>query len=102
MEELILSGVVEVAGIDSETGEFLYNFTHKLKELMPELWNERLDFIHQEIMYFWETGFLDVEEMDSKNPIVFLTPMAFDEEEISNLPEDKRESLEEIKRLFER
>ncbi len=71
MEELILSGVVEVAGVDAESGEFLYNFTPKLKELMPDLWNERLDFIHQEIMFFWENGFLDVEDMDSGNPVIF-------------------------------
>jgi hypothetical protein len=102
MEELILNGVVEVAGVDSETGEFLYNFTPKLREVMPELWNERLDFIHEEVMYFWELGFLDVGEMDTKNPIIFLTEMALDEEEISKLPTDKQESLREIKRLFEK
>jgi hypothetical protein len=28
IEELILNGVVEVSGIDPQTGEFLYNFTN--------------------------------------------------------------------------
>jgi hypothetical protein len=102
MEELILNGVVEVAGVDAETGEFLYNFTPKLKEVMPELWNERLDFIHGEIMFFWENGFIEAEDMDTINPKVFLTDMANDEDAIAELPKDKQESLREIKRMFEK
>ena len=102
MEELILNGVVEVAGIDEKSGEFLYNFTPKLRELMPELWNERLDFIYKEIMYFWENGFIEAEDIDGVNPIVLLTELADDESAISELPEDKQESLREIKRMFER
>jgi hypothetical protein len=102
MEELILNGVVEVAGVDSETGEFLYNFTPKLKEVMPELWNERLDFIHGEIMFFWENGFMEAEDMDSINPKILLTDLANDPEAIAELPKDKQESLKEIKRLFEK
>ena len=102
MEELILNGVAEVAGVDSETGEFLYNFTSKLREVMPDLWNERLSFIHAEIMYFWQNGFIDVEDMDTRNPSIFLTPLALDESAISELPEDKQSSFREIKRLFER
>lgn len=102
MEELILNGVVEVAGIDSESGEFLYNFTPKLRELMPELWNERLDFIYKEIMYFWEHGFIDAQDIDGLNPVVLLTDLAKDEAAVSELPEDKQESLREIKRMFEK
>jgi hypothetical protein len=102
MEELILNGVVEVAGVDSETGEFLYNFTPKLREVMPELWNERLDFIHGEIMFFWENGFIEAEDMDSANPKVILTDLADDEDAIAELPKDKQESLREIKRMFEK
>lgn len=102
MEELILNGVVEVAGVDAETGEFLYNFTPKLKEVMPELWNERLDFIHGEIMFFWENGFIEAEDMDTINPKVFLTDLANDEDAIAELPKDKQESLREIKRMFEK
>jgi hypothetical protein len=102
MEELILNGVAEVAGVDSDTGEFLYNFTPKLREVMPELWNQRLNFIHEEIMYFWENGFIEVEDMDTRNPAIFLTPLALDEDAIAELPEDKQSSFREIKRLFER
>jgi hypothetical protein len=102
IEELILSGVIEVAGIDSDSGEFLYNFTPKLKELMPELWNERLDFIYNEVMYFWEHGFIDAKDMDGNDPIVILTDLANDEDAVSELSKEKQASLKEIKRLFEK
>lgn len=101
IEELILSGVVEVAGIDSATGEFLYNFTPKLRELMPEMYNERMDFIQSEVMFFLELGFLEVADESDKIPIVFLTDKAYDESEIEELSKSKQESLREIKRLFE-
>lgn len=100
MEELILSGVVEVAGIDSATGEFLYNFTPKLREVMPEMYNERLEFIQAEVMFFLEEGFLEVEESEDDNPTIYLNEKSFDDYEISKLPKEKQESLREIKRIF--
>lgn len=33
IEKLIMSGGLEVAGVDSETGELLYVFTPKMKKL---------------------------------------------------------------------
>lgn len=101
MEELILSGAVEVAGLDSVNGEFLYNFTPKLREIMPGLWNDRLEFIYEEVVHFEELGFLFVEDADSKNPIISLTDKAFDENEIAQLPKDKQQTIRELRRLFE-
>jgi len=37
IEDLILSGALEVSGIDIDTGEMLYNFTDKLKDINPDL-----------------------------------------------------------------
>lgn len=102
MEELILNGIVEVSGFDPETQEFLYSFTPKLREAMPGLWNDRMNFIEQEITYLAELGFLEVVDVSDKNSNVRLTDLAFDEEAISRLPEDKKRSLEEIKKMFER
>ena len=38
IDALILNGALEVAAIDMETGEALYKFTDKLKEISPELY----------------------------------------------------------------
>jgi hypothetical protein len=103
IEELILSGAVEVAGIDSVTGEFLYNFTDRLKDVLPELYSERLAFINEEVMDFLDRGFLAIEDSeDVKNPLIFLTELAFDEDAISELSKEKQQSLREIKRMFEK
>jgi hypothetical protein len=101
IEELILNGVVEVSGINSDTGEFLYSFTNKLPEVMPELVNERLEQMRHEISFFLEIGFLEINDPDAENPIIFLSDKAFDEEEISQLSTQKQKSLKEIKRIFE-
>jgi len=101
IEELILSGVIEVSGVDSNTGEFLYSFTNKLHDVMPGYINERLDVIKSEMNFFLELGFLEVNDPDAENPIIFLTDKAFDEEEVEKLSPNKQKSLGKIKRLFE-
>ena len=100
IEELILSGVIEVSAVDSETGEFLYTFTDKLKELLPELYAIHINHIHNEIMYFWEKGLVYIDDITSNNPSISLTEKSFDEEALSQLSPSKRESLEEIKRIL--
>jgi uncharacterized PurR-regulated membrane protein YhhQ (DUF165 family) len=57
IDELILTGALEIAGIDSTTGEFLYSVTPKLKDIMPELYQEHIDNVNKDIMALWEHGF---------------------------------------------
>ena len=99
LDKLILSGAVEVAGVDSSTGEFLYQFTNKLKEISPQMYNEHINHVNKEIMRLWEMGFLNVN-MTEDNPIVTITAKALDEAEISKLSKEDRWGLEEIKRLL--
>lgn len=101
VDYLIMNGGLEVAGIDSETGQFLYVFTPKIKELMPELYSEHLNHVNGEIMRLWETGFLNVDFL-TEEPIVTITEKALDEEAVSALSKDDQWSLEEIKRLMKR
>lgn len=101
MDELILSGAIEIASIDSETGDFLYTFTPKLRHIMPNLWDQNLEFVFQEVIDFQNLGFLHVEKMDSKNPIITLTSKAFDKKETKRLSPDKQQTMKELVRLFE-
>lgn len=100
IEKLILDGALEIGGIDVENGEILYNFTNKLKDVMPELYNEHLNFVNAEIMYLWERGFVSIEDFAESNPRVRVTDKALNSEEISKLPKDRQRSLEEIKRIL--
>lgn len=101
VDYLILHKALEVVGVDSETGELLYGFTAKMKEIMPELYHEHLNHVNAEIMALWEKGFLNVDLLQEE-PSVTLTKKAFNKEEISKLPKDKQWGLEEIKRLLRR
>jgi len=100
IEKLILEGALEIGGIDVENGEILYNFTNKLKDVMPELYNEHLNFVNAEIMYLWERGFVSIENFVEENPRVRVTDKALNAEEISKLPKDRQRSLDEIKRIL--
>ena len=100
IDSLLLAGIIEVAALDSDTGELLYSFTDKFKEMMPELYEIHINYIHNEVMYFWEKGLVHIDDVTSENPVVSLTEKAFDENAIASLSDSKKESLEEIKRIL--
>lgn len=95
IDYLILNGAVEVAGIDSTTGEFLYSFTEKLAEVDPEMYQRSIDMFQSIVRVLWQKGFLDMN-IDAANPTVRLNPKALDEEAKSVLPVEERTALETI------
>ena len=99
IDQLILSGALEVAGIDIETGEPMYNFTDKLLEVSPELHNEVSTYFSRETMSLWSEGFLNMD-VTEKNPMVTLTEKALDDEELSKLSKENQVTLKEIIRVI--
>lgn len=99
IDMLVLSGALQMAGINEKTGEILYQFTPKLKEVMPDLYKEHLNHVNSEIMGLWEKGFVDVDLM-SDNPIVTLTEKALQQEEIDKLSSSDKWAIEEIRRIL--
>lgn len=99
IEQLILSGALEVSGIDIDTGEPIYNFTEKLIEVSPELHKEVSIYFSRETMSLWSEGFLDMD-VTEKNPMVTLTTKAMDDLEVSKLSKDKQHTLKEIIRVI--
>ncbi len=57
IDELILSGAVEIAAIDSITGEPLYSFSPKIKEVMPKLYEQHMTEVNRDIMALWKRVF---------------------------------------------
>ena len=98
IERLILEGGLEVAGIDSEDGSLLYSFTPKIKELMPELYDDHVNKVNSEILSLWERGYVDMDFL-AKEPIVTLTNKSFDPIEMSKLRKQDVWAIEELKRL---
>ena len=101
VDYLILNKGLEVAGVDSKTGELLYAFTPKIKDLMPELYKAHMDHVNSEIMFLWEKGFLNIDFF-ADEPRVTLSEKAFNDADITELSKEHRWSLEEMKRLMKK
>jgi hypothetical protein len=99
IEALILTGAIEIAGIDSKTQQPLYKFSPIIQKIMPELYNEHLNEINRDIMALWEKGFLDINFLE-EDPVVTLTNKAFDDIEIEKISREHQISLTELKRLL--
>ena len=99
IDKLILDNALEVVGIDKSNGEFLYSFTPKIKEVMPELYADHINSVNADIMILWEKGYLNIDLL-KEEPDVTLTEKAFIKEELSKLSDQELWSLEEIKRLL--
>jgi hypothetical protein len=98
-DKLILSGAIEPAGIDPETGEMLYSFTKKLKHVHPALHREVNNMFSQQVMDLWEKGMVDMDPTEV-NPLVRLTPKAFNLKLIKQLDKETSHTLKEIKRTL--
>jgi len=96
---LILTGALEVAGMDIETGEPLYNFTSKLEYVNPELHSEMATYFTRETMALWQHGFIAMD-VTQKEPIINLLPKAFNKEEVEKLKENNKYTLKEIIRII--
>ena len=101
INKLILNGGLEVSAMDQDTGEILYSFTPKIKELMPDLYQEHIQTVNQEVMNLWEKGFLNIDLFEV-DPIITITDKALNPKNISALSKQEEWSLLEIIRLLQR
>jgi hypothetical protein len=99
IDNLILEGGLEVAGVDPDTGEMLYAFTPKVKELMPELYDDHLNFVNDELMVLWEKGYVNIDFL-MDDPLISLTSKAYITAEIDKLSKQEKWSLQELKRAI--
>jgi len=99
INNLILQGALEVAGLDSETGEFLYAVTPKLQEVMPDMYEDHLKVVNKDLLNLWEKGYLDIDFFLT-DPIVTISKKGLDKDEISKLTKPEIWALEEVKRLL--
>lgn len=99
LEQLILSGAAEFAGLDPDTGEMLYSFTDKLESVSPHLYKKINESFYQEILALWQLGFLEMNMLEP-NPQVNLTKKSFDPAETSRLEDNLRVALRDIIRAY--
>lgn len=101
IDYLLLNGGLEVVGLDSDNGEFLYAFTPKIKELMPELYKEHISDVNKNVLKLWEMGYLEIDFMQ-EDPVITIASKSLDLQEVSKLSKDDQWHLNEIKRLLKR
>lgn len=94
LEQLILDGIVEFAGLD-KNGEMLYSFSPDIQEKAPMLYEMMMAEHMNSIYILWEAGFLDMD-ITSPSPIVRITKKALDDDEIDKLDPRFRVVLEQI------
>ena len=99
VDNLVLNGALEFAGVDRETGEALYRPTDSLKDIDPKLNIEIQNYFSSSTLKLWEKGFIDMDVTDA-DPMVKLGPKSFDAKEIKGLDKDERVIMEEIVRVL--
>jgi hypothetical protein len=100
VDDLILTGGIEFAGIDGESGEMLYSITPKIRELMPDLYEEHVNFINDELMSLWQKGFVEIDFF-SDDPLIHISDKYYDQDEVMKLSKQERWSLSELKRVID-
>lgn len=99
MDYLILNGGLEIVGVDSSNGSFLYSFTPKIKELMPDLYTEHINTINQEMLSLWEKGYINIDFL-ADDPVITLSKKSLIDSEVAKLSKDEQWSVMELKRLM--
>lgn len=94
LEQLILDGVVEFAGLD-KNGQMLYSFSDDLSTKAPAIYKMVQKMHMDDIYYLWEKGFLSMDATVA-NPMVNITPLALNEGLVAELPEHLQLLLEQI------
>ncbi len=99
IKNLILQGALEVAGLDSETGEFLYAITSKMKDVMPDMYEDHLKTVNRDLLNLWEKGYVNID-LFLPDPVVTISEKGMDKNEVSKLTKPEIWALEEVKRLL--
>lgn len=98
LEEMILAGAAEVAGID-DNGELTYSFTKSMPDLYPELAQTIEAGIYSHFLVLWEKGFVDITMTDD-DPVVTLTEKSKDLTELSKLTDHQQLIMKNIVEYF--
>lgn len=100
LEQLILLGAVEVAGVD-ESGEFMYSFTPNIQEVAPDFYSYITNHYSSSIMELWANGFLEIDVDSDGEEIVRLNEKSLDHEAIAQLGDQERLTMAMILEAFD-
>jgi len=100
IDALFLNGALELSGIDSDSGQFVYAVTEKMAELAPEIYQEINNQIYRDVMALWQRGLLMVN-LISDSPEVSPSEAGLDRANWTNLSDSEYSTMNTVMRLFE-
>lgn len=100
IDALILNGGLELSGIDSNSGQFVYAVTEKMAELAPEIYREINNQIYRDVMALWQRGLLMVN-LISDSPEVSPSESGLDRANWTNLSDSEYSTMNSVMKLFE-
>ena len=71
IEMMIEIGALEILGYDKKSDSFTYSITPKMKELIPEFFEEHLKFINEIAFTLWNKGYVEIY-FEESGPLVML------------------------------
>ena len=92
LDQFVSMGLVEIVGIDSVSGEFLYKINPILSGLYPELEKTMQEDFARQVNSLWVKGFVSMD-VTAVSPMVSLNESAFDEKKVANLTVEERNAL---------
>jgi len=92
---LIEQGALEIHGYNKDVDSFTYRITPKMKEVMPEMFEEHFKFINELAFGLWNQGYIEIR-FDEKGPVVLLIPGLDYDEVISKVNEDEKIFLQNM------
>lgn len=99
IDELILKGGLEFAGVDPESGEPMYRPTSLLKNIDQRLSEDMTSYFSSTTTNLWQKGFIDMD-VTVENPIVKLSEKSFDMDAVNSLGKNERVIIREIIRVL--
>jgi hypothetical protein len=93
--DLLEKGAIEVSGVDPKTGDILYIFTDKLKEIDPHLYNAVNESFYKDLLSLWEKGYISMD-ITQDNPVVSLTNKAITDLNLDSLSAEEKSYLQEL------
>jgi len=71
-------GAIRIAGVDAD-GEYIFELNEDtVKELAPELWDSRMEYIDSSLLELYEEGLIDVEYDENLEATIILSPEGFE------------------------
>ena len=88
-------GALEIAGYDKESDSFTYCITPKMKELIPEFFEEHMKFVNQIAFDLWNQGYVEIM-FEESGPMVMLKEDIDYPSILDSLKEEERMFLENM------